>query len=180
MVQALGSLIEEAFFEETFANEVSSFSCERNHELENFLKNQAIEFEKKNLARTFLVLDDDSLSVAKIQINGYFSLSVKSILFSEEVSKTKRKHLAKNDTVSHVGCFLLGQIAKDDKMHAGYGKEILDMAISKIRTAQQNVACRFLYLDCIKSLRSYYEKQGFKYMQVNPENNSLIQMYIMI
>lgn len=180
MVQALGGLINEEYFEETFLDRVSSFSCSRNHELENFLKSQAVDFEKKNLARTFLVLDDDELANHNIKINGYFSLSIKSILFSDEVSKNTRNNLAKNKQVSHVGCFLLGQIAKDDEMPSGYGQDILKFAISKIRTAQENAACRFLYIDCAKSLKAYYQGQGFKYMQVNPDNENLIQMYIMI
>lgn len=47
---------------------LSSFSCEKDEDIEYFLHNRAIEFEKLSKARTYLVLDQEQLKNKEIEI----------------------------------------------------------------------------------------------------------------
>ena len=38
---------------------VSSFSCTRNQDVENFLKENSVRFEKSDITRTYLIIDQD-------------------------------------------------------------------------------------------------------------------------
>ena len=41
---------------------LSSFSCKRDQDIEDFLKNKAVEFERLSKARTYLVCDEKILT----------------------------------------------------------------------------------------------------------------------
>lgn len=60
----------ESFLKEIF----SSFSCEKNKDVENFLLKQSIEFTKKNQSVTYIVLDPECK-----QMVGYFTITIKPI-----------------------------------------------------------------------------------------------------
>ena len=182
MVQSLKEIIDDENYDETSVKEVfSNFTSSKNADVEDFIKDKAIDFEKKNLSRTFLVLDDDALQNDKIKLLGFFTLGIKSIIFGEDATLTKRNEIAKSKIEKSIACFLLGQIARDDKnSKKGFGKIIFDEAIRKIKMAQQNVAGRCIYLDCKKEMKDYYINLGFKLLQNNPEDQSLFQMYTKI
>ena len=73
---------------------LSEFSCERNSDVERFLKNSAIEFTKKNQSVTYLVF-----SVEDGELLGYFTIALKPLTVrGETVSNTvKRKLLSRVD-----------------------------------------------------------------------------------
>ena len=52
---------------------LSSFSCKKDEDIEYFLQNRAIEFEKLSKARTYLVFDQDELEMndSKIPLTIY-------------------------------------------------------------------------------------------------------------
>ncbi len=123
-----------------------------------------------------MILNDEDLS----EILGYFSLSIKAILLTDSVSNTKRQELTKSKNSELIAGYLIAQIARSDSSKKGFGKEIINLAIERIKTAQKEVAGRFLYLDCKEYLKSYYENIGFRFMQNNPENKDYIQLYAII
>lgn len=173
MVQALSDLLENEYFNENLMEEIlSHFSCKEDTDVENFLKQNAITFEKQRLTRTFFLLDDSNLK----KINGYFSLSIKSVdISSTDLKNSKKQKLAKSKEVKHLAGYLLAQLARDDSSQKGIGKTLIELAIERIRVAQKEVAGRFLYLDCKNELRQYYEKMGFNYMQQNPEKKNIFK-----
>ena len=68
---------------------LSDFSCRKNSEIENFVKNNAVEFAKKKISITYLVMD----SMAKVK--AIFTLTHKAIeLTNANLSNTMRKNSA--------------------------------------------------------------------------------------
>ena len=73
--------------EDEVKNILSDFSCPKNHEIEDFLLNSAIEFAKRKMSITYLVFDE------LLQFIGYFTLTHKSSLIPiDMLSKTSQKN----------------------------------------------------------------------------------------
>jgi len=60
---------------------LKTFQCSLNKDIEDFLYNKAITFEKKLRSRTYLLLNQDTLEVA-----GYFSIAI-SVLYADEIKE---------------------------------------------------------------------------------------------
>lgn len=148
----------------------SSFRCAKNEDEEDFLHNKAIGFEQRKKARTYLIFDDEGIAA-------YFSLAIKTIDL-QDVSSNKKKDMLAGETVEIYSAFLIGHIAKNDRVKESLGDYILNNAISLLLQAQDIVGGRLVYLDCkdIKKLKDFYEKNGFKYFQTSPESK-LLQYY---
>lgn len=61
---------EEQFGEDGLRQILSEFSCEKNHDVEHFLKRRAIDFTNKHQSVTYLVFASDDA-----QLLGYFALT---------------------------------------------------------------------------------------------------------
>ena len=124
----------------------------------------AIPFERSFKAKTYFILNESSIEKDELEILAFFSLAMDHLNIGDDVSKSLKKRLSgifKNDTVS---CFLLGQLARNDKYPDGIdGKEILDNAISILLRAQRLIGGRFVRVDCkdVKGLLRFYQENGF-------------------
>ena len=59
---ALSSLIKMTGEDNELLSQIlSSFSCEQDEDIENFLHNRAIEFEELSKARTYLICDEEQI-----------------------------------------------------------------------------------------------------------------------
>ncbi len=72
---------------------LSQFFCPKNEDVQEFIRSKAVEFEQRDLGRTYFIVDEQlTLLEQHIAILGYFTLAMKSIIFSPEISKElKRK-----------------------------------------------------------------------------------------
>jgi hypothetical protein len=137
---------------------LSHFRCKYNSkELEEFLKNKSLEFEERNLTRTYLVCED-----TMDNIQGYFSIGIKSISLEKASNKYKRI-IASDDRVNNASVFLIAHIgaSKTGKLEK---HELLKIAVTYIKYAQNIIGGRAMYLDCDKNnekLIKYYENFGF-------------------
>ena len=66
--------------EDRLLHEISEFSCPKNPEVENFLKNNAVEFTKKSQSVTYFVY-----SLESKRLVGYFSIALKSLTVRGEM-----------------------------------------------------------------------------------------------
>lgn len=149
-----------------------NFKCSKNLDEQDFLHNKAIDFELHNIARTYLLISNQG-------IIGYFSLAIKSISL-EDCTKSKRKDITSGrSNENHYPAFLIGHIAKDERISESLGTTLLDCAITFIYEAQVLVGGRLAYLDCKdeQKLKNLYEGYGFKYFNTNP-TTKLLQYYI--
>ena len=101
--------------EEYLKDILSEFSCTKNLEVENFLKNNAIEFTKKHQSVTYLVF-----SLEGERFLGYFTLAIKpvsvkkNILSKSMIRKIKRigKYDKKTGTYTF-SAYLIAQLGKN-------------------------------------------------------------------
>ena len=161
----------------------SSFKCsQKNQDVEKFITELAIEFEKKRLSSTFLIFNDEELEKGNLVLDAFFSLALKVFEFTDEASKSDRKKACAND--NSTPAYLIGQLARNANTKSGLGKETLIKAIEYIKNAQYYVGGRLVYLDCKDDLVKYYQKQGFKYIQKRKNSDAngdrLNQMYIVL
>jgi len=99
-----------------------------------------------------------------------------------------QKRLIKNlfkigdlNNTKDIPCFLIGQLAKSDKfLNKKLGRNIMDLAIEKIETAQKIVGGRFILLDAVNNEKviKFYEEFGFfKIEHSTKENIKMIKPF---
>ena len=160
-----------------FDKGISNFLCAKNEELAYFLKNSAIEFEKLDKSRTYLLVDEEDEQ--DIPVLGYFSIAVHSIEIPETMESKKIRLLdgysAKNHnkTVASVPAYLIGQLAKNDLYAEDVdGDELLNAAINIVEKARLIAGGRLIVIDCkpIQKLHDFYERNGFMMIGHNKES----------
>lgn len=149
---------------------ILDFSCPLNFDVENFLKEKAIEFAKQQLSQTHLVFSENK---NKIVLVGYFTLAIKSInVDGNALSKNLRKRMAKfcrydSSLKSYViSAPLIAQLGKNfsnDYNELIKGDELLKMACEKIKDIQKIAGGKIAYLECedVEKLKYFYSSNGF-------------------
>ena len=149
---------------------LSNFSCPRNPDVENFLKNKAIEFSKHRWAQTHLVF---TLYKGKNVLIGYYALAINNIVIDQNaLSKNMRKRLKEftsfgSNTKDYlIPMPLIAQLGKN--FTNGYnelitGDELLKKALDQVRKIQTISSGQFTYLECenIQALLDFYSRNGF-------------------
>jgi hypothetical protein len=87
---------------------LKTFKCSLNKDIEDFLHNKAITFEKKLRARTYLLVEKENKKIA-----GYFSIAI-NVLYAKEIDKNTLLRIGDLLTLKDIPCLLIGQIAKAD------------------------------------------------------------------
>lgn len=162
------------------------FSCNKNHDVQNFLlnPNKAIRFEKSFKARTYFILNNES---SNGEILAYFTVSFKGVTVSEhhKLSKSVMKKLNLNERNNNVQTYLIGQIAKNEKVLANpiILNDILIETNSIIVEAQNLVGGRVIILECEnqEKLIQLYKNNGFQPLDtINNLNEDLVTMFTTI
>ena len=155
--------------EANLRKDLSLFLCEKNPEIEEFIREKAIDFAKRKLSITYLILDTDSGVIL-----GYFTLTHKSVILNGEgLSKTFQKRLAAfsrldKDTGNYVvSAFLLAQLGKNYAVEASgriSGKKMMKFVNDILLDIQRRIGGGVLYLDCEDNpkLKNFYASENFK------------------
>lgn len=140
---------------------LADFSCPLNKDVETFLKDKAILYEKMGKSRSYIVLGIDGDIMKFI---AYFALTSRPIQFDEKLSnKAKKKILGtKFEANNEISGILIGQLAKNFSNKNNIlitGKELFELAIHKVLKASQYIGGRVVYLECENNpnLRNFYE-----------------------
>lgn len=174
--------------EEKVSEVISAFSCSFDNDIESFLVNKAVLFDRKGKSRTHLILDRDELEKGNIVIAAYFSLAIHLIKIPEGTSSSQVRRLdglysrKGSNPISEIPSFLIGQLAKDDKYSSKItGALLLEYALAVISTAQEAIGGRVVYIECrnVDKLITFYENNGFKVLRHDPDDG-LVQMYCII
>lgn len=171
---------------------LSSFSCEKDEDIEMFLKERAVEFEKLSKSRTYLIcnqeqLENETNKNKPIIIYGYISLALKILTVPEITSNRVRKELdgfsAKihGEQIHNFPCYLIGQLSKNSDItdQSLSGSELIDFACDIIAASVDAVGGRFMMIECRdnEKLIYFYEKNLFKEIARIPDNGqSMVQM----
>ena len=136
---------------------LKSFKCSINKDIEEFLHNKAITFEKKLRDRTYILLDKET------QIAGYFSIAI-SVLYAKDIQNDILLEIGDLNTPKDIPCLLIGQIAKSDKFKDfKIGGYLMDLAIEQLEVVNKILGGRFILLDAINNDKviKFYESFGF-------------------
>lgn len=170
---------------------LSDFFCDKNPDVERFLKERSIEFTKKNQSVTYLVFSNDDASLV-----GYFTLTIKPITVNAEKFSNTVKHkiarvseLDEENGTYTLSAYLIAQLGKNYKDGVNgkiTGEQLLQAAIDTIKELQHMVGGMVIFLeaeDKEKLMHFYEDENGFKRFDVretkcsdNDESYKLIQL----
>lgn len=130
---------------------LSEFFCDKNPDVERFLKEQSIEFTKKNQSVTYLVFSNEDASLV-----GYFTITIKPITVNtENFSNTMKRKIARvseldeeNGTYT-LSAYLIAQLGKNFKDGANEkitGEQLLQAAIDTIKELQYMAGGMVIFL----------------------------------
>lgn len=167
----LSEIVEQLGEEET-KSILSQFVCSMNKDVEYFLKHKAIEFSKQGLAKTTLVYWQSDDQTERYLV-GYFAIAPKFIRVAKDsVSNGFSKKLSKHGSYDPhtreyiVVAPLIGQLGKNYESGNDclvYGRDLLQMAIEKVKIVQKEIGGRFVFLECEDKpkLIEFYQENGF-------------------
>ena len=169
---------------------LNGFKCKKDEDIELFLQNKAIEFERLSKARTYLVCDVNDLenkSIDELIIYGYISLALKVLSVPENTSNRVRKKIdglsakCHGKVITDFPCYLIGQLSKNSNIEENTlsGKELIDFANSVIAAAMNAVGGWYVMIECknIKKLTEFYKSNDFHEIATIPdENYAMVQM----
>lgn len=188
----LKDMLEEIGEEKT--NEIlSDFSCPFDKDIENFIKNKAIGFEKAGISRTHLVY---ALIKGNAQFVGIYSLSQKPLFYDGKLSR-KDKKLFYGTTYAVSSCdplmasgeryvhsILLGQLSKNyanGNNEYISGDVLINLAFQRIIEWYKLSGGVTVHLDCHNNekLKKFYTKHGFRYYMERKTSDEDFLIYVM-
>lgn len=169
---------------------LKNFKCIKDKEIQDFLNNKAIEYEKRNWGRTYLFLNNSIEKLLKreenFKIEGYITLSFKGVNYPEEISNNLKKKINKglNKKINPQDCFpalLIGQLGKyidEDYISFLRGKDMLELAFYLTRQADIIAPLNCVILDTRKNekINKFYEENGFKLLNKEEEFDTFIKI----
>ena len=166
----------------------STFSCNKNEDVERFLLHQSIEFTKKNQSVTYIVITPE-----QGQIVGYFTITIKPIsVNADSFSNTVKRKIARvseqeaqNGNYS-LSAYLIAQLGKNFNDGADKtitGKQLLGLAIEKIKELQYMAGGMVIFLETEneeKLLHFYEVENGFKRFDVREAKSDKEDAHMLI
>lgn len=189
MLIPLKTLIDESE-EEKVTLFLDKFKCQKDEDIESFLKSKAIEFEHLSKARTYLICDENELensNISELMIYGYISVALKILTVPENTSNRVRKKIdgfsakSRGQVIDDFPCYLIGQLSKnsDVKENELTGKDLLEFANSVIAASINAVGGRYVMIECKNAdkLIKFYKENDFHEIAMIPDyENPMVQM----
>lgn len=153
---------------------LESFKC-NNDDLNDFLINEAIDYQEQLLASTYLVIDTDNRDIV-----AYYSLLCDQIKFSADSKKARNsinRQIPHAKQRTHYPAMKIGRLAVDERYaRQGIGQLILDN-IKFALTSKPRFGCRILTVDAYANAVSFYERCGFRYFTETDADDDTRLMY---
>lgn len=159
---------------------LSEFSCEKNLDVERFLKQQSIEFTKKNQSVTYLVFENENATLV-----GYFTITIKPIsINANNFSNTMKRKIARVSELNEIdgtytlSAYLIAQLGKNFSDNASEkitGKQLLQAAIDTIKELQYMAGGMVVFLEAEnndKLIKFYEEDNQFKKFSTRNGNSN--------
>lgn len=150
---------------------LSAFSSKHNLDIEQFLKNDAIDFSNRGIARTHLVV---ARCNSRPVLLGYFTLANKVLLVPRgAMSNTVEKRVSRfgplnksTDTYS-IPAPLIAQLGKNyanDDAPIIKGDILLGIALERVAAIEHELGGKLTYIECedTPKLINFYERNGFR------------------
>ena len=158
---------------------IKPFDCE-DEDLNDFLFNEAVSYQKELLATTFVMENDK-------QTLGYYSLLNDSLQLKEEMFASKsqfRKFLRElmpypKRHLKTIPALKIGRLAIDKTFKGkGLGSVIMANIISRCIKMNEEQACRLITVDAYKQAVPFYQKMGFKSLIEGDKDDTTRLMFL--
>jgi hypothetical protein len=158
---------------------IGEFSCTRDRDVEIFLKNTAVKYEREGYGRTYLYVDQKHVSP---KIAGFFTVAITATSFLDVSKSKKRKVLHSKpgrDSQDHFGGILIGQVARADGFCSAdiNGEEMLKDAEFIIEMGREHIGGKIVYLDCKEPLIPLYQSNGYDLLMQEPFQRGYFKMF---
>ena len=117
IIFSLGDLIKGGYTEKDLSPFFNDFTCEREKDLEIFLRNKAITYDNSNLGKTSLIIDKDSFDQGKLDVMAFFTIGQTSVDIGALSNNKKKKLLGSvpgRDKLLSYQAYLIGQLGRSD------------------------------------------------------------------
>ena len=142
-------------------------------DLNGFFIHDALDYTDQLLAVTYM-LETETDTVA------YFSLLNDKISIKDQKRSWRdrfNKQLPYPKRINNYPAVKIGRLAVSEKYaNDGVGSQILEF-IKTLFTYNNRTGCRFITVDAYKAALTFYEKNGFKYLTDNDQNEDTRLMY---
>mgnify|MGYP000958095663 CR=1 FL=1 len=158
---------------------IKPFDCE-DDDLNDFLFNKALLYQKELLATTFVVESEE-------RTLGYYSVLNDSLQLKEEdfPSKSKYKkflsHLIPHPKrhLKSVPAVKIGRLAIDKSFKGrGIGRVIMNTIIDDCVELNDRHACRLITVDAYKQAIPFYQRMGFEFLSDNDKEDNTRLMFL--
>lgn len=181
-LQSLLEYTDEGYIKKNFLEDFKSIET---NDIEIFLYEKAIKYEKDSISSTYLVFNENGTLV------GYFSIVNKGLVITEHnykiLSNTQKRKLTYSgrkleNSVYIVNSYLLGQIGKNyniPKEEMIEGIDLLTLAFNLILEAEKIINAKYVWLECENKnkLIDFYNNFGFqKIKDFRFENNLTVMI----
>ena len=184
LFQNLQVLIEEAGHD-FVARLLGSFSCPLDPDIEQFVREKALDFSDRGIAKTHLVF----LGKPDFRFVGIYALAPKILsLPANSLSNTTRKRLerfgrydSQSDTYA-IPTILLAQFGKNYASGLNEmvrGCDLLEVACNKIKSLQREMGGGLVFAECKDNpkLVAFYENNGFRSFTADkPGEDDLVKL----
>ena len=166
----------------------SGFACPLNKEVDDFLKNKAVQSNKLNASVSYLVVDSETAVLL-----GYFTLVLKPFTIHESKLSTTNIRLIsrfaeRNDETGSftAALYLIAQIGKNYALPEECrisGGDLMSLALDKLRAAQDLVGGKMVMVEREadrEKLLSFYQSTGFKSWNARFDKKDKVQYDQMI
>lgn len=142
------------------SHDVKSFNC-GNPALNTWLQNTSRQHQKKNISRTFVLVQDESPAT----ILGYYTLAIRGLTTTEALPQDMKKSLPLN-----VPTMTLARLAVSiEEQRKGHGERLLLDALAQVKTASRVIGGSFLFVDAKDTeLAGFYARYGFVNLPSDP------------
>lgn len=173
-------------FEKALQNAMLSFVCDQDTDIQDFMRNKAVTFQQRKLCSVYLLFDQDKLDNSELKIEAYFTLSHKSMVSEEQMSKSKIQKYAGFKDAPTLNFVLIGQLGKWVERQADgtylrseiTSSSILDYAFDVICSSSELIPCRCVLVECSDEtkVRRAYESYGFSFFQNDGSHNQYVKL----
>ena len=151
--------------EDSLRAALSEFSCPKNPEIEEFMQKNAIEFAKRKISITYLLIDTEG------RILGIFALAHKAVrVMGRDLSGTVKKKIQRYAQMDEktgemtLSAFLIGQFGKNYQYPESLpvsGTQLMDAAFSILEHVQHEIGGGVVYLECEEKpkLLEFYQSE---------------------
>ncbi len=149
--------------------EDSSDEARMENDPNRYLQEFAVDDELQRRCKTYLVVNDESYRDGKLEILGYFTISMSVFdlsRFSESIKSMLLGDRPGRPSGEYAPAYLIAQLACSDKTTRSEfsGASLLDFAEDVVERATELAGGNIVYLQCCDELIGYYTNLGYAAM----------------